>query len=164
MTDQTVTDCTQCKSRLTSGKRCKRTTCLYSDYCWQHGRKTQGLAIKSSTIAGAGKGLFAARDLPKGFLIPYEGILMSKKEVDRKYPGDVTAQYVVCASKKTCYDASSTQAGYGRWANHASKGPNAQWFKKRDTSSGILKIYIKLKRDVPKGTEILVDYGDDYWS
>lgn len=161
MTDQTVRECQRCKFQLSNGRRCSRNTCLYSSYCWQHGRKKKGLSVKDSRIQGAGKGLFAARDLPRGYLIPYKGVHMTRREIDRLYPGDMTAQYVYCVNSRHCYDAKSTQSGYGRWANHSQR-PNAEWYIQRRRGQAP-KVFLRLLQDLAKDTEITIDYGDEYW-
>lgn len=158
----TVRGCVRCKeiSKKTK-KQCKRRTCLYSDYCWQHTRNTKGLKIKKSTIPNAGRGLFATRLLKRGEIIPYGGVRMTKKQVDTKYGGDdKVAEYVICHNKNRCFDASNTQSGLGRWVNdgvYAGRGKNAE-FRTRRTG-----VFLELIQDVQPGEEILTTYGPEYW-
>lgn len=54
-----ITECTQCHAKTREQKRCKRRTCLYSDFCAQHTLSLVGMKIQRSNIPGASKGLFA---------------------------------------------------------------------------------------------------------
>lgn len=139
---------------------------MYSKYCFQHTKKKKGLAIKDSTIRNAGKGLFAARDLPRGTRLPYKGELLSVAEINRRYPGQTLGEYVLCFGRgrgRRCVDARSTQAGLGRYANDV-RGtqlrPNAEF---RDPRRGETWPALYLTRAVRAGEEILVSYGDEYW-
>ena len=98
---------------------------------------------------------------------------MTKKQVDKKYPGDQTAQYVLCDdSTGLCVDANITTSGYGRFVNSffgSGKGFNADFkfsVQYRTNSRGkrrkIVKATVIATKSINKGEEILVDYGADY--
>jgi hypothetical protein len=154
-----VRECNRCAGVTKSGKECSRNTCMYPFYCWQH---SPVLAIRDSTIPEAGKGLFAKVDMDKDDEIPFGGTRLSKKKVEELWPGDQVAPYVLChEDRKYCYDASSTQSGFARYANdakHANKRPNAL-FEWNQHEQPILR----LVKPISKDKEILTDYGDNYW-
>lgn len=160
-------ECVRCAGRKRDGGRCSRRTCLYSKYCFQHAQKKKHLSIKNSTIPRAGKGLFAAADLPRGTRIPYKGEMMTRQQVDERYPGDELGEYVLCFGRgrnQRCVDARSTQSGLGRYAND-NRGTryraNARF---QDPGRRERWPQIVLTRAVRKGEEIFVAYGGDYWN
>lgn len=161
-----VRECQRCKGVTKQGRRCTRTTCLYAKYCFQHAQKTKALAVKQSTIAGAGKGLFAATDLPRGTSLPYKGELMTQRELDQRYGRDELAEYVVGYGRGRnirYVDARSTQSCLARYANdvHGTNlRPNAVF---RDPPRGQRWPLLVLTRAVRRGEEILTRYLGRYW-
>ena len=59
-------ECSRCQASTASGGQCKNSTCERFPYCWVHLKQIDGLAVKPSTIAGAGKGLFAEKRFRPG--------------------------------------------------------------------------------------------------
>lgn len=163
--DQTIRLCVRCEGKTSSGNRCKRNTCDRYKYCWQHLKSVKGLSIQKSQIPNSGKGLFAHRDMKKGELITYSKTPVSCDKIDEIYPGDMLASYAYADRKKNvCWDGASTQSGYGRYANDgkvSGKGVNAKFFVKKKNGKKFL--YLKLTKNIKKGTEILIDYGQEYW-
>jgi hypothetical protein len=83
-------------ARKSDGKRCSLQVTIGLPYCWRHMRSALGVRVANSRIAGAGKGLFAARDFPRWELIaPYDGEVISRAQLDARYPGDVTGAYAL---------------------------------------------------------------------
>jgi len=126
--------------------------------CWQHLKAQKGLRIKPSEIANAGFGLFASKRIPKGKVIaPYTGEVLTRAQVDQRYPGDVTGQYVLCTSRTRCIDGRKSTAGAARFANSArgsTKKNNAKL-----TAAGNLAA----RQAIQANKEILTSYGKDYW-
>jgi hypothetical protein len=58
----TTVQCVRCKFIRGNGQRCKRTTCVRRDYCWQHLRSKLVIDVRPS----AGMGLFAYENFPNG--------------------------------------------------------------------------------------------------
>ena len=120
------------------------------------------LVVKRSGLAGAGKGLFTKVFIPKGALIvEYKGTITTWKEVDHT---DGENGYIYYAKRTHVIDARPHPDALARYANDARglkriKGMvnNAEY-----TEEGI-KVFIKASKNIPSGSEILVDYGKEYW-
>jgi uncharacterized protein len=119
------------------------------------------LEVKESTIPNSGKGLFTKTFIPKGTLIvEYKGRRTTWKEVEDDYKNG----YIYFISNSKVIDAKSYKKALGRYANDAkglsrikSIGNNSVYEVDDD------KVFIKAVKDIPAGSEILVDYGKDYW-
>lgn len=119
------------------------------------------LVVKRSGLPGAGKGLFTRRFIPKGTLIvEYTGKVSTWKELkelpDNGYLFYVTRNHVI--------DAKPYKKALARYANDARgltklKGMrnNCEYVTEKK------RVYIKSKRDILPGEEILVGYGKEYW-
>lgn len=139
--------------------------CIGLPYCWQHSEIKLRLRIADSTIPNAGKGLFAhdpsaAKGKPvfrKGdIIVSYTGEKVSRKDFNRRYPGDITAAYALAHRNGTGID-SACKRGIASLANAGTqKTANSQY--------ALLdgKYYVECTRDIRHGQEILVDYGSDY--
>jgi len=120
--------------------------------------------IKKSTIPGAGKGLFTKRDIKKGErIVEYLGEIVTEAELDRRAENDIYG-YAFYISKKKCVDAYYTPKEIARYANDA-KGLTKI---KGITNNCCYVVYknsgwIKAEKNIPKGAEILVAYGAEYW-
>lgn len=98
--------CSQCayiirKDRATKEPRpCGRKTCVSLPFCHQH-LKILGLRRKRSN-GQRGFGLFAVKPFPQGATICYYvGLLITKQELDRLYPGaHHTADYAMTVGKE----------------------------------------------------------------
>ena len=120
--------------------------------------------IKKSTIPGAGKGLFTKKDIKKGErIVEYLGEIVTEAELDRRAENDIYG-YAFYISKKKCVDAYYTPKEIARYANDA-KGLTKI---KGITNNCCYVVYknsgwIKAEKNIPKGAEILVAYGAEYW-
>lgn len=120
------------------------------------------IRVKISGLPGAGKGLFAKTFIPKGSrIVEYKGKITSWKEVD---DNDGNNGYIYYVKRNHVIDASRHSTALARYANDAKglkrvKGinNNAEY-----TEEG-MKVYIQSKKDIPAGSEILVEYGKEYW-
>ena len=158
----TIRDCVRCSARTKSKKRCTRKTCLIEGECWQHSAASTGLRVKNSRIPGAGKGLFADRDIPSNRRIA----LYAKRS--RYMPGPIDSTqsedrrpYLWCqaGNPRRCWDARSTQSTLARWSNACDKpGRN-------DVCNAVMRPtgWLVSTRRIQKGEEILFPYGDEYW-
>lgn len=167
-----------CKHTVRTGRgvrSCKNRTKLYPKYCWIHNVHTVGLKIAKSTIPNAGKGLFATKNLPENFDIRYgrNKDKLTQAQITRRYNGN-NQPYGLCGNARNdnrCWDATPFRSGLGRWVNDihgTGKEPNADFFiPPRRRVHGRLtdtKPVVRTDRPIRKGEEILVDYGEGYWS
>jgi uncharacterized protein len=126
------------------------------------------LYLKKSQLPGAGKGLYTSRDIKKDEeIVEYKGEVVPWSVVEERsakgYEG-----YAFYISEKMSVDAYFTPKAMGRYANDA-KGfgrieglrNNSQYIVKR--RNGVRKVFIVASRNIKAGSEILVDYGSDYW-
>ncbi len=121
------------------------------------------ISVKKSGLPGAGKGLFAKTFIPKGTrVVEYKGDITTWKEVDHE---DGDNGYIYFVKRNHVIDALRTPEALARYANDARgiarvKGVsnNAEYMEDG------LKVYITSVKDIPAGSEILVDYGKEYWA
>ena len=146
-------------TRKGQGRQCRQLTrigCL----CWNHLARDAGLRVKRSTVPGAGRGLFAERDLEAGAdLGVYSGLEVSGPEALR---GDRSGAYALEVKRGLLIDAAPTNAAVTRFANDArgtSKRPNAAF--RRNPRTG--EVHLKATRRIRRGEEVLVSYGPAYW-
>ncbi len=137
-------------------------------YCFQHLRKYKHLRIGTSTLAGAGKGLFAY-DKAKGVndivfkegeeIIPYDGELIDEEELDNRYTEHYTAPYGIEISKiKDLYEDGALHRGVGSLVNHAN-------MSKADVRFSITKkdrVVLRATKAIRNNQELFVNYGREY--
>ena len=152
---------------VTPTQRCtadnkQRTQCgcktAKGQHCHVHMRSLDGLRVTSSAVAGAGNGLFAARDFAVGdHLADYTG-----DELIIRRDGD-GGPYCLALTQRRAIDAAPTNTGYGRWANDprgSGGGPNAEFVVNPARNTGRLRATARIR----KGDEIFVSYGAQYWA
>ena len=120
------------------------------------------LVIKRSKIPNAGKGLFTKVFIPKGTrIVEYKGRISSWKDVDHN---EGKNGYIYYVTRNYVIDASSYKKALARYANdakglHRVKGiGNNCIYQVYDG-----KVYIESVKDIPANSEILVEYGKEYW-
>lgn len=119
------------------------------------------LYVDDSTIPGAGKGLFTNIDIPKGTrIVEYKGRRTTWKEVKN----DSTNYYIYTINRNNVIDAQKTLSALARYANDAKgftriKGllNNAVYVNEGN------RAFIESVKNIPAGTEIFVDYTQEYW-
>ena len=120
------------------------------------------LVVKRSGLPNAGKGLFTKNFIPKGAaIVEYKGTITTWKEVNHT---EGENGYIYYVKRNYVIDARPHPKELARYANDARglkkiKGllNNAEY-----KESG-LSVYIVAKKNIPAGSEILVDYGKEYW-
>lgn len=119
------------------------------------------LRVKTSTLPGAGKGLFTTTEIKKGeIIIEYLGKRYTWKEVE----DDTDNGYIYFIDNKNVIDASQDKKALGRYANDASglqkiKGiSNNTEYVQEDK-----RVFLRAKKLIPAGSEIFVSYGPEYW-
>lgn len=124
----------------------------------------EDLAVKKSTLPGAGKGLFTKRDIKKGErFVEYLGEVITEAELDRRAENDIYG-YAFFISKKKCIDAYYQPEALARYANDA-KGIVRIKGIKNNCCYTIWKQrgWIQAERNIKAGEEIFVSYGAEYW-
>ena len=113
--------------------------------------------IRTSTIEGAGMGLFARHAIGEGDTIGYyTGEVITEKEFHD--PDRPFSAYVMWVTKDHILVGEGPKANYTRYINHDDE-PNAflvvsnRWKTAR----------FQALRDIEPGEEIFFNYGDDYW-
>jgi transposase InsO family protein len=129
-------------------------------FCWNHLRVEKGLRIRKSTVPRAGKGLFAARALPRNFRVPYTGDLVQLRSDE-----DGGAYYLE-VRRGEAIDAARRNAGEGRWVNDprgTDKRANCEFALCTRPGGGQRVACVRTLRPLQEGEELLVKYGAAYW-
>lgn len=152
----------RCTMKTKKGKRCKRRTTIYPHYCWRHTRENAGMYLKTSTIPGAGLGLFTTHDIPANTPVTnYAGERISEQEYDERDNG-----YGLVDIDGMVIDGSSTQSCIARYANDCRainierdglNGNNSNF----DYVRG--QLWIVSTKHIKANEEIFVNYGLGYW-
>lgn len=174
--DGTVT-CARCTAKNERGERCKRSTCKYGPFCWQHMRIKRGLVIKPSKT-GFGDGLFTIRPIREG-----TPIVEYKPGSERDVYTQNTANYMEQNPTKfggkpgdefqyantqhpdrgsTVVNAHATNSTVGRYSNDChgtGKTCNADFAQPREGGYP----WIVATKDIPADAEILTSYGEGFW-
>ena len=120
------------------------------------------LAIKKSTLPGAGKGLFTTKPILKGAkIVEYKGKITTWKEVDDRKGLNAYIYYV---TRQHVIDARTTKEALARYANDAKGLLRVEGITNNCTYiiEGV-KVYIKAMRHIPAGSELFAGYGKEYW-
>jgi hypothetical protein len=189
--------CTQCSGITKKGDRCKlRASCVLGcklfcyRHAYQHTKKVSckdsknsvacigdGVHVKTSTIPGAGLGLFATRNFKKNELITeYDGRIIDNKtakQVQKNHPGQ-SFHFVALSLGRTVIDGIKTPIpgrGGASFTNDSMNNPpyNAKFFRTykvmpdlpdhRTGLTELTRLFLKATRDITKGEEIFVDYN-----
>lgn len=148
----------RCTAQTKRGEHCKQRTAK-GQYCWNHLRSVCGLRIRQSSIAGAGLGLHADRDLPADHRIDYTGDLVPL------HTDDDGGAYFLQIANGRAIDAARTNSGEGRWINDP-RGSDQQAnseFVLYTPPGKPRQACVRTLRPVRKEEEILVKYGGQYW-
>lgn len=119
------------------------------------------LTVKTSTLPGAGKGLFTKQPIKKGErIVEYTGNVITWKEAQK----DVDNGYIFFINNKRVIDAKHDESSIARYANDA-RGLKRVKGMKNNAEYVIEKgrVYIEAIADIPKGAEIFVSYSKEYW-
>ena len=119
------------------------------------------LFVDSSTMPSAGKGLFTSENIKKGeLIIEYTGEVTNWEEVRH----DADNVYIYFVNEDYVINAKNDPDAIARYANDA-RGLTR--IKDVHNNSKFVnvggKIFIKATKNIPAGSEILVDYGKEYW-
>ncbi len=166
-TFECAVQCQQCTGVSANGAQCKKRACIGVPKCWMHLLKDHSLRVKPSTIAGAGKGLFAMkRGAPPNAvvfkkdakIIDYYGDVIDQETLVNRY-GDYTAPYGTQIGTGNRYENAACRRGVGALANHKGTGHNARLAYRLHPTAAVL---LKATRPIRNGQEVFVNYGRDY--
>lgn len=120
------------------------------------------LVVKRSTIPDTGKGLFTKKFIPKGSrIIEYKGKITRWKTVKDE---DGKNGYIFYVNRNHVINALPAKKALARYANDARGLVKIKGITNNaDYVTDGLKAFIEARKDIPAGSEILVDYGKDYW-
>lgn len=161
-------ECDRCHAQTDAGTRCKNRTCTTGTYCWIHLKKIDHLRVKPSQIPHAGLGLYTTEDIhvPRGQEVPiieYTGEHLTKRQLDRRYPGDTLAAYAIQIGDSNRYiDARSTQSSVARYANDC-RGSRRQCNATLEARDHDTRSFLTADRNIRANHEILTSYGPNYW-
>lgn len=174
--------CRQCIYVIpNTGRRCRLNTCVDMDYCHWHLKKVHDVQIKPSTIVGGGLGVFAAGNVSprmlrylksrdssraeknqyavfkKGDVIgKYEGEVVSREELNRRYGEHTTAPYAVQKSRREIYDALCVR----NFVGYVNSAHNTGFQNNCKLTAGLRLV---ATRNIYPGEELFWNYGRDYW-
>jgi uncharacterized protein len=118
---------------------------------------TDDFEIRTSTIEGAGMGLFASHAIGEEDTIGYyTGEVITEKEFYE--PDRPFSAYVLWVTKDHILVGEGPKANYTRYINHDDE-PNAFLI----VSSRWKTARFQALRNIEPGEEIFFDYGEDYW-
>ena len=108
-----------------------------------------------------GWGVFAARSLRAGeFIGEYGGVLRKRLRIDQK--NSYCFHYAIAEDSFLPYNIDAReQGGITRWINH-SFTPNL--LTTLATFNGVTHIVLLTGKPIPKGAQLLYDYGPNYWA
>jgi hypothetical protein len=164
--------CQRCEGTTNAGRRCTRTTCIGTPLCWTHLLSENHLKVQRSTIAGAGKGLFAVHPRSSNpntilfkrgeVIVEYDGELISVGELNRRYDepnADHVAPYAYHQVGQLVLDAACKRS-IGSLINHnvSRTRKNAMF----DYDARRKKVYVVATKGIHNGDEIFLDYGEEY--
>jgi len=122
------------------------------------------LIVKKSQIPGAGKGLYTTKPFKKGvIIIEYTGEIITWKEYEQRVEQDKDG-YLFYINDKRCIDAYNHPETKARYANDANGLVKVKGLSNNSEYEIIKnKAYIVATTDIPAGSEIFVDYTEEYW-
>lgn len=102
-----------------------------------------------------GRGVYTTEDIPTNTKIIIDNLLLLN--ADDCECSETLKKYVFKYSK----NYSAICLGLGSLINHSFTKANCTWIIKRNQQKP--EIVFSTTTNIPKGTELLVDYGVDYW-
>jgi SET domain-containing protein len=124
------------------------------------------LVVRKSRIPNAGRGLFTTSPIRKGdVIVEYLGDKLTWKQVLKRYKANLDdVRYVFCITDDNCIDAKPRKEELAQYANDANGGGKGGPFKNNcEYHIKKKRPYIVAIKNIPANSEILVDYGDEYW-
>ncbi|GFE53674.1 histone lysine methyltransferase SET8 [Babesia ovis] len=125
--------------------------------------------VRLEYLPGKGRAVFAAYDIGKDeFIVEYKGHIITEKVAkyrEQKYDQSKTYKgsfvfYFKIHAKRYGIDATEEDIKFGpaRLINHSRKNPNV--IPKAMEIDGCPRLFFVAKRDIKRGEELLIDYGE----
>jgi uncharacterized protein len=120
------------------------------------------LYVKTSTLPGAGKGLFTKKFIPKGTrIVEYKGRTRTWKEVQQD---EQESPYIYYVKRNFVIDALNDKKAMARYANDARGLQRVKDINNNaEYAEDGVRVFIEAAKDIPAGGEIFVSYGPEYW-
>lgn len=122
----------------------------------------QQLIVKKSTLPRSGKGLFTKKSIPKGTrIVEYKGRITTWKEVSNR---EASNPYIFYVKRDYVINPVPYKKAVARFANDARGLIRVKGISNNATyEQDDLRIFITARKNISAGSEILVDYGSEYW-
>lgn len=163
--------CDRCTYIKPNGHQCGNKVCFGSPFCWIHNIRAYGVRAKPSTIAGAGKGLFATRTFQANeWICPMICEHISEDCLEQRYPGDMTAPYAEADEEDDTIIDCACSRGIASQANALFRADgmvrhirfhNAIAVHRNEVGYHV-GVWVRARRIIPAGNEIFLWYGVDY--
>jgi len=120
------------------------------------------LEVKKSSIKKAGKGVFACKDIPRGFQIPYIGKVYDPDVEFDDYTYTLLAEDGRSIDGNPSYNRSPYNVAFR--VNDPPKGnrPNCKFEVSKGWTVIFSPMSIQTNRNISAGEELFVDYGPGY--
>src|SRR5882724_1156354 len=120
------------------------------------------LFTKTSTLPGAGKGLFTSHPILRGArVIEYIGRMTTWKEADHRNGAN---GYIYYINSRRVIDALPYKKSMARYANDARGLTRISGLRNNCFYKSVgRRVYIVARNTIPAGSELLVGYGREYW-
>ena len=121
------------------------------------------VTVMPSTLRGAGRGLFATKEIREdGIICEYDGERWSAEEAEQRRASEDT-DYVFAAKKRgsevVYVDAKEATSCWGRFAND----PLDDTLVNAKIVMRGKRLFVVATTEILPGEEVLVSYGNDYW-
>ena len=122
---------------------------------------TDHLYVGDSTIPHTGKGLFTSTPIEKGeLIIEYTGEITNWEAVRH----DASNAYIYFVNEDHIINAKNTPEAIARYANDAHGLTRIRGLNNNSRFVNIDgRVFIKATKHIDAGSEILVEYGKEYW-
>jgi hypothetical protein len=155
-----------------TGVQCRNRSVIGSPICWQHLRTGYHLRVKTSTIAGAGKGLFVESPRPVAVravifkagdrIVQYYGDNVTNQTLNARY-GDKTAPYgITISAASDVYGDGACRRGVGTLVNRPARGGAPNCRLSSVNRHGQHYAQIIATKPIRNGDELFASYGADY--
>lgn len=163
------TKCERCTATsVATGARCKRNTCAWAPYCFQH----TPVYVANSAVSGLG--VFAKKNLPRGQVLSDFTVgtkKMTAAELERNYPGNTPFDHGLCLRSTPtnigpCYNDPNGYVVASRFNmckprnRRNGKCPNGNQVAIQLRGDGYSGKFV-LTKAVSKDDELFLDYGPD---
>ena len=145
----------------------------FTDLTSRYGQKLRGGYLAPLHLrflrVDIGWGVFATSDLEAGDLLgEYAGVIQGLTDaaagdlIDGHYLSDYSWNYPDELPDGTAFEVNAFQEGnLLRFVNHSSK-PNST--VDHTLVDGLFVTFFRVTETIPSGTQVFVDYGEEYWS